>query len=92
MTATAYRHPSFRAAYNAAELQTVSQRDLLVKLRPMYPRQIGMVNIPGDRRDEDIRQMGEVAAQTFHELVLREDPARRGRAEGEIMELSSEPV
>jgi cyanophycin synthetase len=53
----------------------------------MYGRQIGMVTVPGDRRDEDIREMGEVAALTFDEVVLREDPSRRGRAEGEILEL-----
>jgi cyanophycin synthetase len=62
-------------------------RDLLQKLRPMFGRQIGMVTVPGDRRDEDIRSMGEVAALTFDEIVLREDPGRRGRAEGEIIEL-----
>jgi cyanophycin synthetase len=72
-------------AHNAAGL--LALRDLLQKLRPMYGRQIGMVTVPGDRRDEDIREMGEVAAMTFDEVVLREDPSRRGRAEGEIIEL-----
>jgi cyanophycin synthetase len=72
-------------AHNAAGL--IALRELLVKLRPMYPRQIGMISIPGDRRDEDIREMGEVAALTFDELVFREDPSRRGRKEGEIIDL-----
>jgi len=72
-------------AHNPASL--VALRDLLTKLRPMYGRQIGMVTVPGDRRDEDIREMGEVAATTFDELVFREDPSRRGRAEGEIIGL-----
>jgi cyanophycin synthetase len=72
-------------AHNAAGL--IALRDLLTKLRPMYGRQIGMVTVPGDRRDEDIREMGEVAAMTFDELVFREDPSRRGRAEGEIIQL-----
>jgi cyanophycin synthetase len=72
-------------AHNAAGL--IALRDLLGKLRPLYGRQIGMVTVPGDRRDEDIRAMGEVAAMTFDHVVFREDPSRRGRAEGEIMEL-----
>jgi cyanophycin synthetase len=72
-------------AHNAAGL--LALRDLLQRLRPMYGRQIGMVTVPGDRRDEDIREMGEVAALTFDQVVLREDPSRRGRAEGEIIEL-----
>lgn len=72
-------------AHNAAGL--IALRDLLVKLRPMYGRQIGMVTVPGDRRDDDIRHMGEVAALTFDEIVFREDPSRRGRSEGEIIDL-----
>ncbi|HYG26336.1 MAG TPA: cyanophycin synthetase [Caulobacteraceae bacterium] len=72
-------------AHNAASL--IALRNLLVKLRPMYGRQIGMVTVPGDRRDEDIREMGEVAALTFDDVVFREDPGRRGRAEGEITRL-----
>jgi cyanophycin synthetase len=75
-------------AHNAAGL--LALRALLQKLKPMYGRQIGMVTVPGDRRDEDIREMGEVAALTFDELVLREDPSRRGRAEGEIIQLLAE--
>jgi cyanophycin synthetase len=72
-------------AHNPASLTALG--DLLAKLRPMYGRQIGMVTVPGDRRDDDIRQMGEVAAHLFDELVFREDPSRRGRAEGEIIGL-----
>ncbi|RAK56448.1 cyanophycin synthetase [Phenylobacterium deserti] len=75
-------------AHNAAGL--IALRDLLQKLRPSYRRQIGMVTIPGDRRDEDIRAMGEVAALTYDEMVLREDPSRRGRREGEIIQLLAE--
>jgi cyanophycin synthetase len=48
---------------------------------------IGMINIPGDRRDEDIREMGALATRYFDDIVFREDPARRGRKPGEIVEL-----
>ena len=49
-----------------------------------YKRTIGAVSIPGDRRDEDIIEMGRIAAGIFDELIFREDPghprppARRG--------------
>jgi cyanophycin synthetase len=75
-------------AHNAAGL--IALRSLLTKLRPMYGRQIGMISIPGDRRDDDIREMGEVAALTFDELVFREDPSRRGRPAGQIIDLMVE--
>jgi cyanophycin synthetase len=75
-------------AHNPAGMMAL--RDLLVRLRPTYRRQIGMVCVPGDRRDEDLIAMGEIAARTFDELVLREDPGRRGRVEGEIMALMAE--
>lgn len=75
-------------AHNPASLTALGE--LLQRLRPMYGRQIGMVTVPGDRRDDDIREMGEVAARLFDEVVLREDPSRRGRAEGEIIRLLAE--
>ncbi|MGA0607260.1 cyanophycin synthetase [Phenylobacterium sp. VNQ135] len=77
-------------AHNPAGLGALG--DLLQKLRPSYGRQIGMVTVPGDRRDEDIREMGELGGRIFDEVVLREDPSRRGRAEGEIIRLLSEGV
>ena len=55
------------------------------RLRPGYGQSIGMVNIPGDRRDEDMREMGAIAAGIFDVIVFREDPARRGRQPGEIV-------
>ena len=58
-------------------------RDLVAHLRPPRGRVIGVMGVAGDRRDEDIRRMGELAAQTFDELVIREDELRRGRREGE---------
>jgi cyanophycin synthetase len=53
-------------------------------------RTIGVVSIPGDRRDEDIREMGEIAAALFDELVFRERPDGRGRASGSVVALLSE--
>jgi cyanophycin synthetase len=48
---------------------------------------IGMVATAGDRRDDDIRELGAVAADHFDVLVVREDAALRGRLPGEVADL-----
>ena len=42
-----------------------------------------MVATPGDRRDEDMRELGRVAARYFDDLIIREDRNPRGRKRGE---------
>jgi cyanophycin synthetase len=46
-------------------------------------RAIGVLGIPGDRRDDDQRQYGAIAAGSFDEIIVREDKNLRGRAPGE---------
>ncbi len=46
-------------------------------------RAIGVIGIPGDRRDEDQREYGAIAATAFDEIIIREDRNLRGRAPGE---------
>jgi len=46
-------------------------------------RAIGVLGIPGDRRDEDQREYGAVASGAFDEIIVREDKNLRGRAPGE---------
>jgi cyanophycin synthetase len=75
-------------AHNPAGLKALG--DLILKMRPRHRRVIGMINIPGDRRDEDMREMGALAARYFDEIIFREDPARRGRKPGEIVTLLAE--
>ncbi|HEY8381863.1 MAG TPA: cyanophycin synthetase [Microvirga sp.] len=75
-------------AHNPAGLTALGE--LILKMRPRHGRVIGMVNIPGDRRDEDMREMGALASRYFDEIVFREDPARRGRRPGEIVGLLAE--
>ncbi len=50
---------------------------------PRRGRAIGVLGIPGDRRDEDQRLYGAVAATAFDEIIVREDKNRRGRQPGE---------
>lgn len=75
-------------AHNPAALQALGE--LVRAWRPGHGRVIGMVSIPGDRRDEDIRRMGELAAEIFDEMVFREAPDGRGRGVGEVNALLSE--
>ena len=63
---------------------------LVQQMRKTHRRTIGMVGIAGDRRDEDIREMGAVAAGIFDEIVFKEDDELRGRPPGEIMRLLQE--
>ena len=51
--------------------------------RPAIGRAIGVIGIPGDRRDEDQREYGAIAATAFDEIIVREDKNLRGRAPGE---------
>ena len=46
-------------------------------------RAIGVIGVPGDRRDDDMRAYGGLAAGAFDEIIVREDRNLRGRASGE---------
>ncbi|MBI3746606.1 MAG: cyanophycin synthetase [Chloroflexi bacterium] len=46
-------------------------------------RAIGVIGVPGDRRDEDMSAYGALAAGAFDEIIVREDRNLRGRASGE---------
>jgi cyanophycin synthetase len=51
---------------------------------------IGMIGAAGDRRDDDMRELGAVAAQHFDVIVVREDERLRGRKPGETAALVAE--
>jgi cyanophycin synthetase len=51
-----------------------------------------VVATPGDRRDEDMRELGRVAARYFDDIVIREDENPRGRQKGETADLIMEGV
>jgi cyanophycin synthetase len=55
-------------------------------------RRIGVIATAGDRRDEDIRELGRVAAQYFDQLVVREDANNRGRPRGGTATLIEEGI
>ncbi|QOY92391.1 cyanophycin synthetase [Massilia sp. UMI-21] len=55
--------------------------------RALLPAQlVGIVTAPGDRRDEDLREVGRVCGERFDELVVYESQSR-GREVGEAVDL-----
>jgi len=54
------------------------------------PSRIAVIATAGDRRDEDARELGSVAADHFDVVVVREDVALRGRARGTTAKLVEE--
>ena len=64
--------------------------DFVSKLE--YPMRIGVISGTGDRRDEDIRELGEISAQYFDEIIIRCDKNLRGRTAEEIIELLKEGI
>jgi cyanophycin synthetase len=56
------------------------------------PSRIGVIATAGDRRDEDMRELGLIAARHFDVTVVREDSALRGRKRGSTAELVADGV
>lgn len=63
-----------------------------VDAMPATPGQTRSVVISGagDRRDEDIREQTIILGEAFDEVLLYQDAAQRGRADGEVMALLRE--
>ena len=48
---------------------------------------IGIIAGTGDRRDEDIQELGKIAAEMFDYIILRQEKHLRGRTEENILDL-----
>jgi len=57
-----------------------------------YPKKIGIISGTGDRRDEDIRELGTISAKNFDEIIIRCDKNLRGRSADEIIDLLKEGI
>ena len=52
-----------------------------------FKNRVGIISGTGDRRDEDIRELGEISAQYFDEIIIRCDKNLRGRTADDIITL-----
>ena len=57
-----------------------------------YPLKVGVISGTGDRRDEDIRELGALSARYFDELIIRCDKNLRGRTAEEIIALLQDGI
>lgn len=57
-----------------------------------YPHKVGVISGTGDRRDDDIRELGEIAAGHFDEIIIRCDKNLRGRTAEEIIDLLKQGI
>ena len=51
-----------------------------------------ILTVPGDRRDEDIREMGQIAGEAFDRIVIRSGHYLRGRSADEVARLLGEGI
>lgn len=70
-------------AHNPAGFMAIGKFLDRIEAKP----KIGIIAGVGDRRDEDILQLGSLSAQMFDEIIIRQDKNLRGRSEQEIIDL-----
>ena len=75
-------------AHNPAGFQAIAR--FLDKLD--NKQKVGVIAGVGDRRDEDIIQLGFLSSQMFSEIIIRQDKNLRGRTEKEIIDLMMKGV
>ncbi len=75
-------------AHNPAGFQAIARFLDKIDAKP----KVGIIAGVGDRRDEDIVQLGTVASQMFDEIIIRQDKNLRGRSESEIIELMMQGI
>ena len=70
-------------AHNPAGFQAIARYLDKIEASP----KVGIIAGVGDRRDEDLIQLGQLASQMFDEIIIRQDKNLRGRSENEIIDL-----
>ncbi|HEY4652616.1 MAG TPA: cyanophycin synthetase, partial [Pontibacter sp.] len=75
-------------AHNMASMLAIGD---FIKNTDAYPK-IGIIAGVGDRRDEDMREVGRIAASIFDEIIIRQDKDLRGRSGKEINNLLKEGI
>jgi cyanophycin synthetase len=75
-------------AHNPAGMRALQAYLLKVDASP----KVGVISAAGDRRDNDIRELGRISAEIFDEIIIRQDKNLRGRKDVEIMRLIEEGI
>ncbi len=57
-----------------------------------YKHRVGLISGTGDRRDEDIRELGQLSAGIFDEIIIRCDKNLRGRTAEDIIQLLQDGI
>ena len=70
-------------AHNPAGLRALHEMTRKMKGSP----KVGMIAGIGDRRPEDNHEVGQVAAEMFDEIIIRQDKHLRGKTEQELIEM-----
>jgi cyanophycin synthetase len=78
-------------------LDYAHNRDGLVHLKEYLDHvpasvKVGIITSPGDRREEDIINVGKSAAGIFDEIIIRHDDDTRGRSKEQITQLIKEGI
>lgn len=48
---------------------------------------IGIIGMPGDRKDEDIKEIAQISMSIFDKIYIKEDINKRGRKPGEVSKI-----
>lgn len=75
-------------AHNPAGLQFLC--DFVSKMEG-EPK-VGIISGTGDRRDDDIRELGRISGKHFDEIIIRQDKHLRGRTASSIVDLLVEGI
>ncbi|MEO7120828.1 MAG: cyanophycin synthetase [Ginsengibacter sp.] len=75
-------------AHNPAGLNLLC--DFVNRLDSTY--KVGIISGTGDRRDDDIREIGRISAKNFDEIIIRQDRHLRGRTAEDIINLLVEGI
>lgn len=75
-------------AHNADGFRGI--KEFLTSVESTY--KIGIITGTGDRRDDDIRDMGRISAEMFDHIIIRQDKFLRGRLAEDIVKLLVEGI
>ena len=61
-------------------------------LKHIPEKKFGIITVPGDRRDNDIIEFGQIAASMYDDIVIKFDRDPRGRSEESTVELLAQGI